>query len=360
MLVFLDELLNPPHFGMHGFLHARGGSLAAYHPAYVGAPALSETKLPGHACEKAALKIKAIGSEAVKLCGGHLFWCGTGGAAMGVRIIPNPIIKQGKSVPRSNPEVAPAWAAQILALRKRLGMSQQVFAETLRTSQSNVAKWETGRYRPAPEQFMSLAALAEGSVDSLAFMLHGGVPERFFTEHGPEGMIPTAIAEARIHEAEERRVGELAAAGTLTTMEGSTRLVPLLRDAAAAGTPRAVNETEVDRLIPIPQDWLPHGGNLYAMKVRGDSMDPILLDGHIVIIDTSQNDPASLINEMVAADDDGVTIKWLREDEGDFMLLPNRVSVRHPIRRLRPGGNVRIVGRVVKWIGEPPRARKRK
>lgn len=89
-------------------------------------------------------------------------------------------------------------------------------------------------------------------------------------------------------------------------------------------------------------------------------MEPMVLDGHVVIVDTDQNDPAHLVDEMVAARDDGITIKWLREDEGEYMLMPNHVSPRFPIRRLRPGGGVSIVGRVVKWIGEPPSIRKRR
>lgn len=258
------------------------------------------------------------------------------------------------------PTGKPAWAEQITAVRKRLKLSQQEVADRLSTTQSNVAKWEGGAYKPSPEHWMDLARLAEGQPESIVFMERAGVPTSFFMAKGSKGMIPTAIAEDAVREAERRRISELTASGKLSDMEGQLRHIPLLRDAAAAGTPRAIDEKDIERLIPMPRDFVPRGGTLYAIKVRGDSMEPLLLDGHIVIVDVEKRDPKTLVNCMIAArDEDGVTIKWMREDEGEFLLIPNHVSVRHQVRRLRRrGGDISIIGLVVKWIGAPPRVRK--
>ncbi len=248
----------------------------------------------------------------------------------------------------------PAWARLIKEFRKRKGWSQQVLADTLGTSQGNLANWERGSYKPSPENFMALSRLAEGETESLGFMEFAGVAKEFFMGDTKKGMTPTLIAEQAVREAEERRVSELVARGILREGEGKIRHVPLLRDSAAAGPGRVVNEKDITRMVPFPADWLSNSGELYMLSVEGDSMDPIILDGHKVIVDISKRNPAELVNSMVAADNDGITIKWLREDNGDYLLVPNHVSVRHPVRRLKPGSGITIVGEVVNWIGHPP------
>ncbi len=54
-----------------------------------------------------------------------------------------------------------AWdAAQIRALRRRLGMTQQQLAAELNVRQQTVSEWETGQYRPrgASERLLSIVA----------------------------------------------------------------------------------------------------------------------------------------------------------------------------------------------------------
>ncbi len=54
-----------------------------------------------------------------------------------------------------------AWdAAQIRALRQRLGLTQHQLAEELNVRQQTVSEWETGQYRPrgASERLLSIVA----------------------------------------------------------------------------------------------------------------------------------------------------------------------------------------------------------
>lgn len=112
-------------------------------------------------------------------------------------------------------------------------------------------------------------------------------------------------------------------------------------------------------MLPLPRSWFRRTGELIALRITGDSMAPIIQDGYIVIIDTSKRQAKQLVEKMVAArEDDGVTIKWLRRDGDTFLLVPQHVSPRHPVRIVQPFGDFSIVGEVVKWIGEPPPARK--
>jgi SOS-response transcriptional repressor LexA len=73
-----------------------------------------------------------------------------------------------------------------------------------------------------------------------------------------------------------------------------------------------------------------------------------------VIIDAAQHDPKKLVGQMVAArEGDGVTIKWLRKDKNDYLLVPQHVSPKFPVRIMRDEDDWSVVGVVVKWIGYP-------
>ena len=275
--------------------------------------------------------------------------------------IPVPIIRQGESVPISTTSI-PAWAEKIAATRKRLRMSQRGFAEALETSQSNVSKYESGEQKPSPALFMKLAKLAEGEVDSLLFLEMGGVPASWFLgEDGSgTGAVPVAVAEEAVRKAKEDRAAELTASDFIQGLTNESRSVPLLRDPAAAGSPLAVRDGDVEQIIQLPRQWLPRGGKLFALRVSGDSMSPILLDGHVVIVDVSKNEAAKLVQHMVAArDSDGVTIKWLRKEADIYMLVAQHTAPEYGVRFLKPLGDFDLVGEVVMWIGQPPPAKRK-
>jgi phage repressor protein C with HTH and peptisase S24 domain len=98
-----------------------------------------------------------------------------------------------------------------------------------------------------------------------------------------------------------------------------------------------------------------------AIRVTGDSMSPILEEGYVVLIDLTQKDPKRLVNEMVAARDSegGVTIKWLRKIGKYFMLVPQHTSQRHEPQMIESDDDWAVVGKVIRWIGEPPKSKAR-
>ena len=135
-------------------------------------------------------------------------------------------------------------------------------------------------------------------------------------------------------------------------------MIPLLHDAAAAGSPRLVEESEVDDMIVARTSMCPHPGKTVCIRVSGDSMSPILENGYIVAIDTAETDHRRLYNHMVAARDPegGVTIKWFRNHGGEEMLIPQHTSTRYP-PVLIGRDQWKIIGKVLWWIGMPPPAR---
>jgi SOS-response transcriptional repressor LexA len=229
-------------------------------------------------------------------------------------------IKIGEALPES-------FAIRVNELRKRLGLTQKELAKICTVSQTQISAWEAGLDNPSLPALVKLGRLA-GDPERTWWWEKAGFAE-------PEG-----------------------------PNEPDIRRIPLLKDAAAAGTPRAIDEKEIESYLSLPQEWVGRRSSITAIRVVGDSMTPILDEGYIALVDTTVRDPKRLVNQMVVARaDDGITIKWLRKErvrgEDMYLLVPNHASVRHQVRVIAEGSDtVSIVGKVVKWIGEPPPPRK--
>ncbi len=223
-------------------------------------------------------------------------------------------------------------------------MLQAEFAKRMGVSQATVSDWERGRKEPSIDSYNKLARLCPDDAEAKWFV------QRYLKLTGMDQIAASYRNKAKIEQFRTSEVNE------------DVVRVPMLKDAAAAGTPRAIDEKEIEKHLAIPQEWVGRRSTITAIKVVGDSMSPILEEGYIVLVDTNDRDPKRLINQMVAArDEDGVTIKWLRRgDRKDvFLLVPQHTSVRHPVRLLVEGSaEVEVVGRVLKWIGEPPPPRR--
>jgi len=128
--------------------------------------------------------------------------------------------------------------------------------------------------------------------------------------------------------------------------------VPLLSDAAAAGSPR-VMEDQVDESDPycvIHRRIAPRPADYRACWIEGDSMDPPLPSGSIVVVHLTERDPARLHGQMVAARiEGGVTVKHAYFNGPVLSLVPgNPDRAAHPIYTINmieePDA---IIGRVV-------------
>ena len=120
------------------------------------------------------------------------------------------------------------------------------------------------------------------------------------------------------------------------------RHVPLVGD-VAAGTDVLAQEN-VEELVPIPADFTGEGGDLFMLRVRGDSMvDAGILDGDFVVArqqTTAQN------GDVIVAGIPGEegTVKTFTKKNGKVVLVPSN-------SRMRPmtfePNDVQIFGRVV-------------
>jgi hypothetical protein len=66
-------------------------------------------------------------------------------------------------------------------------------------------------------------------------------------------------------------------------------------------------------MIATPKDWCPNPATPSCLRVRGNSMSPLIQDGCIVAVDSSQNDQIQLNGKIVIAwhKDRGLTVSRL-------------------------------------------------
>lgn len=216
----------------------------------------------------------------------------------------------------------------IRSMRKSLGMTQIEFAKAIGSRQSSVTEWESGKSRPGGNYLLKIAALTADE-DLKRQLLEASGLSKFVSQSEPKS----------------------------ATADYPTLSIRLLRDPAAAGTPRMVDERETERIVEIPKSFFRSGhGQVVAIRVKGESMSPLILPGSIVFIDVSQRDPRQLVNAMVAARvEGGVTIKFLRKSKKLLLLVAYHVNPLYDVIPLSETEGDAIVGRVVGWFSEPPK-----
>lgn len=120
-----------------------------------------------------------------------------------------------------------------------------------------------------------------------------------------------------------------------------TRRVPLVGD-IAAGTNVLASEN-IEELLPLPEDFT-GGGNLFMLRVRGDSMvEAGILDGDFVVV---RQQPDAEPGQIVAAGLPGgeATVKRLSRDGENIVLLP---ANEHMSPLVYPASEIQIFGKVV-------------
>lgn len=143
---------------------------------------------------------------------------------------------------------------------------------------------------------------------------------------------------------------------TIEVSKDEFSYVPLIAAEVAAGQGREVYSEQAIAMLAFRKDWLNtelrvKAGNLAAMTVQGESMEPTFSDGDVVLVDRSATDPARE-GVYVLRMDNGLLVKRLQ-------LLPDgQVEARSDHQAYKPftfdwpapPHRLAIIGRVV-WVG---------
>jgi SOS-response transcriptional repressor LexA len=221
-------------------------------------------------------------------------------------------------------------ALLLRVVRLRAGVEQGELAQRLGISQATVSRIERGLAHPSAEQLQEWCSAC----------------------HAAGGMREVVLAYARAGTEEQREQAQAQARTELMALvqgggPGYDTTVPYFADVAAG-----IGETQEQRRTPrqnlqVPAYLLDNDPGCYALRVVGDSMAPVLLEGDIVVVS-----PASAPQDgcIVAAyvEPDGDVVKQYRVmGDGSVELRPLNPAYPTLVLDSSHGREARIWGRVL-------------
>jgi SOS-response transcriptional repressor LexA len=243
----------------------------------------------------------------------------------------------------------PEWAARITALRRRLGTSQSDLGKRLNASAMAVSRWERGTQEPPANVYIQLGNLT-GDPECWYFWGRAGLRSDDFMRVLPA--MRTRLRNERLPNLQVVQAG-----GHRIPSRKKTQLVaiPVLPVVAAThggkGDPAAVlDQARPETMLAAPGHWCPHPAYTSCLRVRGRSMMPVLHDGYIVVLDTSQTNRQKLYGHIIVASqkEQGLVVSRLQRFDGAEVLIPeNREYDSLPLST----SGFRIVGKILWWIG---------
>lgn len=242
------------------------------------------------------------------------------------------------------------WAKRILALRRRLKMSQSELGKQMNASAMAVSRWERGVQEPPANVYIQLGNLT-GDPECWYFWGQAGL-----SSHDLMRVLPAVRSRMR----QDRRVKlEFVHAGARRHNRRSDELIaiPVLPIVAAThgGTGDPVdrlNQVSPESMLAAPSKWCPNPASTSCLRVRGRSMMPLIHDGYIVVIDTSQTSHNDLYGHIVVAahKEYGLIVSRLQRFDHTEVLVPENRE--YESTAVSTNG-WRIVAKILWWIGRP-------
>ena len=250
---------------------------------------------------------------------------------------------------RSSTDANSESAKRIKALRLYLKDSRGALANKVGVSEEKVALWESGTEQPSPNFYIKLGNIA-GEPSCWYFWEQAGL-------YSGEFMQVLPAVRLQIHQGKPPDLQVVhAGSGDRLFSKPQLHAIPLLPLKAATygleGDKRLdFDEVPPQGLIAAPSNWAPNPAFTSCLRVRGDSMAPVLRDGYIIVVDTSETNRKQLVDKMVVAwhPDKGITVSWLKIIDGDEALISQSAQYLPVV--LSRDKAWRVIGKVIWWIG---------
>lgn len=214
----------------------------------------------------------------------------------------------------------------------------------------SVSRWERGILEVPANIYIKLGTLAG---DPLCWDFWGRAGLR-----SEDVMRVLPAARDRLHESRVASVLVVHAGGRKKTpaRDDDFVAIPLLPVHAATPGERGDKDVDLEQVRPemllaAPRDWCPNPNSTVCLRVKGNSMSPLILDGYIITVDTSEVRRDTLVGKIVVASsaERGLIVsRLIRFDHTDALVSDHR---EYESISLAPESAWRIIGRVVWWIG---------
>jgi len=218
------------------------------------------------------------------------------------------------------------------ALRMRLGWKQKKMASVLDMSVAMISAIETKRNLPSIEKLLLL--VRKTGVEWKWLMTGEGrmmdIDPMFQTDSLPQPIVHFT----KSLDVEPEKINE-----------SHYLAVPLMDDPIAAGQPFIPTDS-VSEWAWIHRSQIGRRSNLVAIRVKGRSMEPLILDGAIVAVDRDDKTPPGI---FAARNDEGVTLKRVKVIGRNLLLKPENKEYDEAIIELEDGAQMGdyLIGRCV-------------
>jgi SOS-response transcriptional repressor LexA/DNA-binding XRE family transcriptional regulator len=252
-------------------------------------------------------------------------------------------------MPRDSKAVPPEWSLKIEGLRRSRGLNQADFGLQLGVSAMAVSRWERGVAEPPGETYIRLGNMAG---DPLCWFFWKCAGLRLSDVTRVLAPARRRLARSRMPDIHIVQAGS----GKKRPLEKSSLVaIPLLP--VQAGTPGStgdnvdLSEVPPKSMLAAPADWCPNHAYTVCLRVKGDSMSPLILDGYIIAVDTSVTTHDQLVGQIVVAahKEKGLLVsRLIRFGRTDALVSDHREYESVPVT---PGSDWRVVGKVLWWTG---------
>jgi transcriptional regulator with XRE-family HTH domain len=252
---------------------------------------------------------------------------------------------------KSSPKALTDGARMILRLRRSLKLSQSELGAKVGASAMAISRWERGEAQPHAGAYIQLGKLAGdplcwsfwgrvGLSTSDVILVLSKARRRFFSQRAAPLLVVHAGAQRKCAPESESLVA-----------------IPILPVSAATPGDRGDKVSDLTHLRPeamlaAPQEWCPNPSSTVSLRVKGNSMSPLILDGYVIAVDTSCVLHDDLVGQIVVAShiEKGLLVSRLvRFDHTDVLVSDHREY--ESVSLVTPSG-WRVLGKVLWWIGQ--------
>lgn len=188
-------------------------------------------------------------------------------------------------------------AARIKELRKLKNMTQKQLAEHLHKSESAIRMWELGKSEPDIDTLRRIAKIFDVSLDNL-IAENGSITSNRFLTPEYQALVKEVAKGVKSHVPTK---------------------IPVLGD-VAAGLPIEV-VTDILDYEEISPELTKDGSEYFALRIKGDSMEPKISDGDVVIV-RKQEDVDSGQIAIVCVNGENATCKKVMKQSEGILLQP--------------------------------------
>jgi SOS-response transcriptional repressor LexA len=240
------------------------------------------------------------------------------------------------------------WAKRVLALRRRLNVSQSDLGRQMNASAMAVSRWERGVQEPPANIYIQLGNLT-GDPECWYFWGRAGLSSKDLMR-----VLPAVRSRIRKDSPPILQVVQ-AGAPRLRKPPNNLVAIPVLPVVAAThggkGDPvDSLDQAHPESMLAAPREWCPNPTHTSCLRVHGRSMMPLIHDGYIVVIDTSQTNRLKLYGQIVVAahKEQGLIVSRLQRFDHTEVLVPENRE--YESTAVSTNG-WRIVAKILWWIG---------